>query len=116
MSVSSAGFCLGAVIRLIQSYKNKSKLAYILVLLILTLLALFNIAWIIVGSVWFFTDDDCENGKAHIDYYDMWALTYAILIISYIAFGCCFCVLCCFYLVFKLCKKKYHEIQNSPRD
>ena len=56
-------------------------------------IGLFSIAWLIVGSVWLFTDDDC-----HDHFYSMWALMLSILIISYIACGlmlllcCCICI------------------------
>jgi hypothetical protein len=59
------------------------------------LLSMFNFVWYIVGSVWLFNDDDCED-----DWKEGYTLTLVLLIFFYVACGllllicccCCFCV------------------------
>ena len=49
------------------------------------------LTWIIVGSVWLFTDYECYD-----DFYSLWAMTLAVLIVCYITLGffvcLCFCI------------------------
>ncbi|CAG9330699.1 unnamed protein product [Blepharisma stoltei] len=52
--------------------------------------SVFNLAWMIVGSVWEFESDDCYD-----EFYNDWALTLAILITMYTSVGLVCCLLCC---------------------
>lgn len=65
---------------------------------IILLIGLFSISWNIVGSVWLYTADNCEDGKKYLDNGDMYRLTLAILIMTYIAFGCCCCSIACLFI------------------
>src|SRR5574343_907323 len=56
--------------------------------LLIALIGLFNVAWVIVGSVWLYTADQCEDGKVYTDNPEMYKLTLAILIMTYIGLGC----------------------------
>lgn len=63
------------------------KIMYLIVLV-------FNLVWIIVGSVQLFTDDSCYD-----TYYSMFAMVLAILVMSYIGISV-FLLACCAACVF----------------
>ncbi|CAG9333528.1 unnamed protein product [Blepharisma stoltei] len=62
---------------------------------------LFTVAWMITGSVWLYTSDDCYD-----DYYDAWALTLAILIVQYVFVGLALVGFLCLLTCFSLLKKR----------
>jgi Na+-transporting methylmalonyl-CoA/oxaloacetate decarboxylase gamma subunit len=103
--------------RILGASGKTSKTVLAIFRVIVILYGLFSIAWIIVGSVWLYTDDNCKDGKIYADFYDMWALTLAILIITYIGVGCCLFACCCILIMMcvkgKLIKKASKE-EKSP--
>ena len=58
--------------------------------IILLALGIFNLVWIIIGSIDFFNDDKCYD-----HFYSMWALMLSILIITYIVLGIATLAICC---------------------
>ncbi|OMJ91734.1 hypothetical protein SteCoe_5632 [Stentor coeruleus] len=68
------------------------------------LLVLFLIAWIIIGSVWLYSDDECKTGKGYIDNYSIWVLCLSALIFYYILIGLTLCS-----GLYLLCKKRNHR-------
>eukprot|EP01090_Pellita_catalonica_P014502 TRINITY_DN3717_c0_g1_i1.p1 TRINITY_DN3717_c0_g1~~TRINITY_DN3717_c0_g1_i1.p1 ORF type:complete len:188 (+),score=14.04 TRINITY_DN3717_c0_g1_i1:64-627(+) len=65
---------------------------------ITSILGCFWIAWYIVGSIWYFTNDDTASNDCPSEIEDM---TFALLIIFYMCCGCGLVSLC--LLVFGLC-------------
>ena len=60
------------------------------ILIPMTLLSLFQLAWYIVGSVWLFSDENCID-----DWQDGYILSLVILIFFYVFMALVVLVLCC---------------------
>ena len=58
----AVSFVGGTILRLLQVKYSKAKQIYIAYGIFFIIILLFNLTWIIVGSVWLFSDDDCEDG------------------------------------------------------
>lgn len=58
--------------------------------ILLGLLSLFNFVWYIVGSVWVFSDDDCED-----DWSTGYTMSMVLLVIFYVEIGIIILILCC---------------------
>jgi hypothetical protein len=102
------------IISNIIAYKKPESNFVKIIKVIILLIGLFSIAWCIVGSVWLFTADGCEDGRGYLDNGDMYRLTLAILIMTYIGLGCCCCSLCCVFLAFCIKMKKFKSPENPP--
>ena len=73
-------------------------------LMILNLLvALFYFVWFIVGNVWYFDIDSCD------DFEEGYILTLVLLILMYLTFTCCCCAICCITVFGVLAAKKQAE-------
>ncbi|OMJ81093.1 hypothetical protein SteCoe_18505 [Stentor coeruleus] len=96
--VSSAGWIVMTIERILGASENANKQVLKILRSVIGIWGTFSISWMIVGSIWLYNDDICKD-----HFYDMWALTLAILIISYIGIGCCLFACCCAMIL--LCVK-----------
>jgi len=58
-------------------------------------MTVFSFLWAILGSVWVYQSEDCEEGNFNVEFFDGWALSLAILSIYYCYTGYIFCALLC---------------------
>jgi hypothetical protein len=88
-------YILGSIYDSFRAAKLLNIVVAVIITILILLTFLFDLAWIVVGSVWLYTSNDCKDCEKYLDFYDMWALTLAILIVSYVTAGILLCA-CCF--------------------
>ena len=100
--MNSFNFAVFVLSQIIKIRRKDSKTLGRIFKAVLICFEIFNIVWLITGSVWLYTDGTC-----HDRFYSLWAMTLAILVISYIFIGiiagacCCFCILGSFGVIAK---------------
>ena len=90
LNVLALTFIVGIAAALIELCTGWLTKAGLWISLPFQLISLFQVAWLIVGSVWLFSDDNCEN-----DWYDGYVLSLVILIFFYVFIGLAIVAVCC---------------------
>ena len=49
-----------------------------------SVLALFSLVWMVIGSIWLFTDDSCIAGDSYSEFEELRVLALTLLVIDYI--------------------------------
>jgi hypothetical protein len=59
--VNSFSWLIASIYKILQAAKKMNKVFAAIVGILILLMLLFNVAWVIVGSVWLYTSDDCKD-------------------------------------------------------
>jgi hypothetical protein len=109
-AVNSSGVLFLSLDKLTSPKEQDSVARSAIMISITSLWVLFSVAWTVIGSIWLYTDHSCKDCNWYSDFYNLWAMTLSILILSYMGSFCG--IIGIFVGIYVLCRR----YKNSELD